>query len=436
MTDDSPTGSVPQVGRPKRTPPTLELAATTVSERPAGDGPRAAPTAAQPGAHDTASPDAAAPDTAPSDMPPAEMPASEIPVSDMGGSDMAGSGVAGSGLTGSDRPAAGTSASAADAAAPDAPESPPRAEKPSLLAPIVAGLLAGAAAGAIAAGATWYALAGTTPADRSETDALTARVAQLEGRPLPKPDSRIDGLETSIAALRAEIAATKTRTERTAAEIGQLKAAPPAATATVDLAPVTARLAALEGATGELKSAAARQSAAPADDAPLRRSVAAALLDTAVRRNEPYAEALAALRGVAGDAAPLASLAPFAAGGVPGDAALSRELLALLPGLAPPPAPAAPNGLVDRLKTSAARLVHIERIDAAGNPTDSAAGRAAAAARNNDVAAAKRELLTLAPAERAPVQPWLDKVAARDAALAASRQFAADAMAALSKPAP
>jgi hypothetical protein len=34
------------------------------------------------------------------------------------------------------------------------------------------------------------------------------------------------------------------------------------------------------------------------------------------------------------------------------------------------------------------------------------------------------------------VQPWLDKLAARDAALLASRQFAADAMAALSKPAP
>jgi hypothetical protein len=44
-------------------------------------------------------------------------------------------------------------------------------------------------------------------------------------------------------------------------------------------------------------------------------------------------------------------------------------------------------------------------------------------------------LLTLSPADRAPAQAWLDKAAARDAALAASRQFAADAMAALAKPA-
>jgi hypothetical protein len=62
--------------------------------------------------------------------------------------------------------------------------------------------------------------------------------------------------------------------------------------------------------------------------------------------------------------------------------------------------------------------------------------RAAAAARSNDVVTAKRELLTLSPADRAAIQPWLDKVDARDAALAASRQFAADAVAALSKPAP
>jgi hypothetical protein len=34
------------------------------------------------------------------------------------------------------------------------------------------------------------------------------------------------------------------------------------------------------------------------------------------------------------------------------------------------------------------------------------------------------------------VQPWIEKADARDAALAASRQLAADATAALSKPAP
>ena len=47
----------------------------------------------------------------------------------------------------------------------------------------------------------------------------------------------------------------------------------------------------------------------------------------------------------------------------------------------------------------------------------------------------RRELNTLTPADRAAAQGWLDKTTARDAALAASRQFAADAMTALAKPA-
>jgi hypothetical protein len=54
----------------------------------------------------------------------------------------------------------------------------------------------------------------------------------------------------------------------------------------------------------------------------------------------------------------------------------------------------------------------------------------------NDVSEARRELNTLDPADRAPAQGWLDKVGERDAALAASRKFALDAMAALAKPAP
>jgi len=44
-------------------------------------------------------------------------------------------------------------------------------------------------------------------------------------------------------------------------------------------------------------------------------------------------------------------------------------------------------------------------------------------------------LSTLSPEERAPAQPWLDKVLARDAALSASHKFADAAMATLaSKP--
>ena len=58
-----------------------------------------------------------------------------------------------------------------------------------------------------------------------------------------------------------------------------------------------------------------------------------------------------------------------------------------------------------------------------------------AAALRNDSTEARRELNTLPSADRAAAQSWIDKTDARDAALAASRQFAADAMTALAKPA-
>ena len=57
------------------------------------------------------------------------------------------------------------------------------------------------------------------------------------------------------------------------------------------------------------------------------------------------------------------------------------------------------------------------------------------AALRNDFNEARRELKTLEPADRAAAQGWLEKADARDAALAASRQFAADAMTVLGKPA-
>jgi hypothetical protein len=105
-----------------------------------------------------------------------------------------------------------------------------------------------------------------------------------------------------------------------------------------------------------------------------------------------------------------------------------------------PPAPdhaAAPgSGLVGRLEAGAAGLVRIERTDAVGNDRGAVVARITAAALRNDSTEARRELNTLAPADRAAAQAWLDRSEARDAALAASRAFAADAMTALAKPAP
>jgi hypothetical protein len=203
----------------------------------------------------------------------------------------------------------------------------------------------------------------------------------------------------------------------------------------VDLSAITERLSQIERATRAQTAEIAQESAKPMDDVPLRRVVAASLLDVSVRQGEPYAAALAAAKSLAENADGLKPLDGFTASGVPSAASLSRELLTLVPKLSPAQENAASgSSIVDRLQAGAAKLVRIERTDGVGSDRGAVVARVTAAALRNDFAEARRELKTLAPADRAAAQAWLDKADARDAALAASRQFATDAMAGLAKP--
>ena len=90
---------------------------------------------------------------------------------------------------------------------------------------------------------------------------------------------------------------------------------------------------------------------------------------------------------------------------------------------------------MDRLQQSASKLVRVQRTDGVVDPANAAIARVKDAAQRNDIVAARRELNSLSAADRAPVQPWMDKADAREAALTASKQFALDTMTALSKPA-
>jgi hypothetical protein len=275
-------------------------------------------------------------------------------------------------------------------------------------------------------------------------DALSARVASVESKiaapavaaPDPALSAQIGTLEKSVATLRDELAATRAQSEQVAAAVNEVKSAPREAPPP-DLSAINERLAKIEAAASTLSAEVAQRNAAPVDDPQLRRMVAASLLDVSVRTGEPYATALAAAKPFAANADALKPLEPFAATGVPSTNALNRELLALLPKLSPPPENSTTgSGIVDRLQAGAARLVRIERTDAvAGNDRNAIVSRVIAAATRNDIAEARRELKTLAPADRAAAQAWIDKADARDAALAASRQFAADAMGAFTKPA-
>jgi hypothetical protein len=177
--------------------------------------------------------------------------------------------------------------------------------------------------------------------------------------------------------------------------------------------------------------------AKPVDDLPLRRVVAGALLDVLVRIGDPYPVALTAAKALAPNPDVLKPLDQFADTGVPNANKLSTELLALVPKLLPakPEDATTGSGVLERLQAGASKLVTIERTGTVGNDRGAVVARITAAALHNDFNGARRELKTLEPADRAAAQAWLDKADARDAALAASRQFAAAAMAVLAKPA-
>lgn len=415
MDDDTSAPTNDSGAARKRTPPTIELTAQDVSETArASDAP-----AAESSPPESETSESQTPDKTPSEQTPAP-----------------------------------------DAAAPhvadDTPPPPPpprRGAAGLLLLSAVTGAVVSVAVLGAAMFAGWPARNAVAPlqniASKSDVDALGARLAGVEAaaaKPAPAPRvvtdpavvARLDALDKSVAALREQVAAARSQGDKAVAALGDIKAAaPPSAAPAVDTAAIDERLGQLERATSALSAAAAKPAPPPPpppEDPRLRRAVAAMLLESAVRQGEPFAAALAAARANAGDATALAPLDAFAATGIPSAAALSRELMALLPRLAPKETPAAPSsGLVERLQHSAARLVRVERTDAPSSDAGDGAvvARIAAAARRDDIAGARREMDQLAPAQRAVVQPWIAKADARAAALSAARQFAADTMTAL-----
>jgi hypothetical protein len=345
----------------------------------------------------------------------------------------------------------GETRNAGEEVQPESAQPEPTSPEPSpAISPWVIAAVSGAVAASLVVCVGWLlgwpaVLPATSPPpfNAAVVDDLAARVAGLEakiGKPVaPAPDpamaGRIEALEKSLASLRGDLSGLRAQSEKLAAAVNDVKSTPRESAAAVDLSAINERIAQLERATRAQASEIAQESAKPADDVPLRRVVAASVLDVSVRQGEPYAAALAAAKSLAENADALKPLDDFAATGVPSAASLSRELLTLVPKLSPAQEnTTSSSGIVDRLQAGAAKLVRIERTDGVGNDRGAVVARVTAAALRNDFAEARRELKTLPPADRAAAQGWLDKADARDAALAASRQFASEAMAALAKP--
>jgi hypothetical protein len=205
------------------------------------------------------------------------------------------------------------------------------------------------------------------------------------------------------------------------------------------------RLTLLEDATRRLATELAKAPAASADDINVRRLVVANALDAAVRRNEPFASALAAAKQVATDPAALAPLDAFAARGIPTEATYLRDIVPILQRIADGgDAKSKQNdvsaerqgaGVLDRLQAGLAKLVRIERDSGpvAGKDDPPSPAAVASAARREDLAAARQDVAKLPQAADPQIQAWIKQVDAREAALSASQRFSAEALAAFGK---
>jgi hypothetical protein len=343
-----------------------------------------------------------------------------------------------------------TRSASEDVQAEGTPPEPASREPAPAISPWVIAAMSGAVAASLVICVGWMlgwpaVLPATSspPSNAAMVDDLAARVAGIEARiskpaaavPDPAMANRVEALEKSVASLRGDLSGLRAQSEKLSAAVNDVKSAPRESAPSVDLSAINERIAQVERAARAQASETVQQGAKPADDVPLRRVVAASVLEVSARQGEPYVAALAAAKTLAENADALKPLDGFATTGVPSAASLSRELLTLVSKLLPAQEnPTGGSGIVDRLQAGAAKLVRIERTDGVGNDRGAVVARVTAAALHNDFAEARRELKTLAPADRAAAQGWLDKADARDAALAASRQFASEAMAALAKP--
>ena len=94
------------------------------------------------------------------------------------------------------------------------------------------------------------------------------------------------------------------------------------------------------------------------------------------------------------------------------------------------------NSFLGRLQANAEKLVRVSPVDAPlGDDVGAIIARIDVDARRSDIAAALAEIARLPEAARSLAAPWVKKAEAREAAIATSRRIAADALAALGKPA-
>jgi hypothetical protein len=275
-----------------------------------------------------------------------------------------------------------------------------------------------------------------TPTGPVSDAAAANRLAALDGE-IKALTERIDVLARRNDEIASMAADAGKRADATTAAIAELRKAQTAAAPTVardEIDALAGRIAALERAAKAMEAQLAARVAS--DDRTLRLVVVANTLNAAVERGISFDAELAAAKAVAPDPSVLAALEPFAKSGVPTTNVLARELAALTPALAKAVGtPAREDGILDRLKANAEKLIRVRPIDeAAGDDPVAVVRRIEIRAEQGNLGAAAAEIAKLPAPARDLAKDWLARMNARNAAIDASRRFASDALAMVTKP--
>jgi hypothetical protein len=283
-----------------------------------------------------------------------------------------------------------------------------------------------------------------TASDQKRTEEILARLTKLEA---PAASPRTAGSDPALAEKLADL---ERRTEQALAAAGDAKAR--ADTAAGQAQKADAQTAANPPERGDLDALAARvanlEQQRKADEQRLGKAVAGAdrtvrlalvamELRVAVERGVPFAAELQAAKQLAETPAALAPLEAAAANGVPTPAALAQNLSKLAPAmLKAASAPRREAGVIERLQASAERLVRIRPVEeASGDEPSTVVARAELKATRGDIAGALADLERLPEGVRAPAAGWIEAAKARIAAVDSARTLAANALAALARPA-
>jgi hypothetical protein len=270
-------------------------------------------------------------------------------------------------------------------------------------------------------------------ADAKEANDLKDRLGKIEQSiaktPAGDPGTaeRLAGLENAMKAMGIALAALNHRAEDIAANVAAMSKS------AADSDALQKRIDALESAAKVTQDKVAQNAVV---DSAARLALAAVALRDAMARGEPFAPQLAAATSLGADPKLLVALEPFAAIGVPSEAALARELTALLPTMleASGANASASGGFIERLQANAGKLVRIRPADAPpGDDASAVMARLEVKAARHDMTGVQVDIAKLPAKARALAETWIKRADARTAAFVAVDALVADATRAIGK---